>query len=533
MKENARARGQTLVLMGLTMLLLVVMVCLTLAIGMRAREKMELQTLADATAYSNAVATARVFNTISVWSRAQVSHMVVLAGAQSHISYSGWYLGALRSSAIAAGASAIACTAACANPVGACNCPTCVNVGKIAQAFNNEYDDRLNAFKSLDRLAGIEGRLLQSQAAAYGLAQKALAVQHGIWIGQGGFADQFLELAVPDSEMRHEYSTSMIANTASLAEIANPIDSIGGGGALMPPGQSRGPYPALPAAHGARKSDFIRNRSVLIPPWRPVTIYLQNQGIGGYFSASGAGYFGTGKHDTNERDAKEAWADDEGWQTGGLVFGGCALWAVPPSPAFGQVQSTHSAESSDDHTWTTGSPHDGNASDTHSMGSCGSSCPSVWVLRQEYNLNPDDVEEGDAYKNQWRQPKNLVALQRDYDQRSFKDPWNLMFNYRLASGDSGGSGPKVDIGKKEGGTELKKQLAIATAITYYHRHMEQVSYAWQEPPNLFNPFWRATLVPVDIDQSGTLEAGAVSGASSTSFAAALAALKAAGFTGIQ
>ncbi|HEX4620041.1 MAG TPA: pilus assembly protein TadG-related protein, partial [Myxococcaceae bacterium] len=77
-----RARGQSLLLMSLTMLLLVLMVLMTLGFGWRTHQRMELQMATDAAAYSEAVATARTFNTISLFNRAQVSQMVALAGLQ-------------------------------------------------------------------------------------------------------------------------------------------------------------------------------------------------------------------------------------------------------------------------------------------------------------------------------------------------------------------------------------------------------------------------------------------------------------------
>ena len=60
------ARGQNLVLLALSMLLLTFLVLMTLSIGMKAKARMELQTVADATAYSNSVATARTMNSIAV-----------------------------------------------------------------------------------------------------------------------------------------------------------------------------------------------------------------------------------------------------------------------------------------------------------------------------------------------------------------------------------------------------------------------------------------------------------------------------------
>ncbi|MFZ5471156.1 MAG: hypothetical protein ACOZIN_17175, partial [Myxococcota bacterium] len=78
-------------LLSLTMLLLVLMVTMTLAFATRVKEKMELQTVADAAAYSNAVETARTYNSLATLNRVQIGHMVAMAGTQSLISWSGYY----------------------------------------------------------------------------------------------------------------------------------------------------------------------------------------------------------------------------------------------------------------------------------------------------------------------------------------------------------------------------------------------------------------------------------------------------------
>ena len=57
-------------MMALTMMLIALMVCLTLGIGMKVKEKAEAQTLADTAAYSQAVMTARTFNSIALLNRA-------------------------------------------------------------------------------------------------------------------------------------------------------------------------------------------------------------------------------------------------------------------------------------------------------------------------------------------------------------------------------------------------------------------------------------------------------------------------------
>lgn len=73
-------RGQTLVLFALTLVLLVLMVCITLSIGAKTKRKLELQTVAETAAYSNAIATARTYNTASLLNRTMVSHWVAMAG---------------------------------------------------------------------------------------------------------------------------------------------------------------------------------------------------------------------------------------------------------------------------------------------------------------------------------------------------------------------------------------------------------------------------------------------------------------------
>ncbi len=83
MRATRSRRGQTLALFAITSILVLIMALMTISIGARAKEKLELQTLADAAAYSNAVATARTYNVASLLNRTMVSHWVALAGVQA------------------------------------------------------------------------------------------------------------------------------------------------------------------------------------------------------------------------------------------------------------------------------------------------------------------------------------------------------------------------------------------------------------------------------------------------------------------
>jgi hypothetical protein len=85
------ARGQALILTVLLMLVVVVTVFLTFAIGARTRRKIQLQAVADSTAYSLAVAEARAFNFYAWSNRAIVAHNVSILSVHAHTSYLTFY----------------------------------------------------------------------------------------------------------------------------------------------------------------------------------------------------------------------------------------------------------------------------------------------------------------------------------------------------------------------------------------------------------------------------------------------------------
>ncbi|HZI03174.1 MAG TPA: hypothetical protein VEZ71_04095, partial [Archangium sp.] len=80
------------------------------------------------------------------------------------------------------------------------------------------------------------------------------------------------------------------------------------------------------------------------------------------------------------------------------------------------------------------------------------------------------------------------------------DPWNLLFRFRFTP-ESNGTFDSHGLHLADG-TDISVQAALATGLAYYHRRGR-----WNEPPNLWNPFWRATLVAADIDTGGDLRRG--------------------------
>jgi hypothetical protein len=93
------------------------------------------------------------------------------------------------------------------------------------------------------------------------------------------------------------------------------------------------------------------------------------------------------------------------------------------------------------------------------------------------------------------QPMGYTMVQRKYDPEERTDPWLFNFSYRFGAETSTFNNRGTEVG----GYDLTRQIAIAAGITYYHRSGGDDLSRWREPPNLLNPFWRATLVPPATD----------------------------------
>jgi hypothetical protein len=94
----------------------------------------------------------------------------------------------------------------------------------------------------------------------------------------------------------------------------------------------------------------------------------------------------------------------------------------------------------------------------------------------------------DGANGAWGQPKLPVLLVRE-ENEARPDPWDLMVRFRFGTV---GRDRTLELGSRD---RLNDMAALATGMAYYHRRG-----AWPEGPNMLNPFWRANLVPVAIDE---------------------------------
>jgi hypothetical protein len=167
------------------------------------------------------------------------------------------------------------------------------------------------------------------------------------------------------------------------------------------------------------------------------------------------------------------------------------------------VKATDLEDDSDNHWWTPTLPKVGNTDPgmekqyRHTLLSCQprTNCPNTFIGGMTYNTG--DISDD----NLWAQPKIFALAQRDYKERGLRsDPWNLLFRFRFTP-NSDGTFDSHGLHLADG-TDISVQSALATGLAYYHRRGH-----WNEPPNLWNPYWRATLVASDVDNGGDLRRG--------------------------
>ena len=197
-------------------------------------------------------------------------------------------------------------------------------------------------------------------------------------------------------------------------------------------------------------------------------------------------------------NGKYSWTDDHGTDTlrYSHFFFPCRRYTNTLYTA-SLLSSTDATDPNDTHAWIpfTFTMDRVPAVARHTLGRC-LRCPSMWPTFIDYNLAPM-VDEEDNYG----QPKNYAVIQRDYDVRAAAgqsvDPWNLGFRFRFSPARESRFDNRALV-LADGVTDISKQTALSAGIAYYHRKGH-----WKEPPNLLNPYWRATLVPLTTDLQGS------------------------------
>jgi hypothetical protein len=524
------SRGQALVLSALGMVLLVLMVCMTLSFGTRAKAKMEVQIVADQAAYSTAVAVARTYNVLALTNRVMMAHMTAMLGIQSAISFSSIWYAMVFSAALYYAAEII-------NQDNACDpcpfCPTCWMV-PFVQAWI-VLSRLIPTGAELLRVVGLYGGL---DTAAASQADRTGLASLGLYVGQVEAVSNRLFNAVNNQGIAQNVLSQSSANmqlSGSAGDVARreagfptafPVAGISGG--INQTMFFLSDRHAVMAAMGARGHPFTANRfSFSFLPNSVDSMLSQAESRGGNrmvddvtYVNMGNAYFG-GNNNVHENtmlttQSTLAMSDDHGqgiisysdvsayppmtWPLllvalvqsnvgTGFHAGGFGLVLEPPFPNGIPIPIIFVPIAPLPH-WT------------HTVTACTTNCPSAWSSFVDYNLLKVPFQ-----SDNYAQPKLPVTIYKDATLQP-KDPFNLMFNMRFSSTGPGtefnlqngsqsaaGVGGAIMIRDGAGAADISRQVGYSTGITYYHR-----AGHWKEPPNLFNPYWRAGITRADTDR---------------------------------
>jgi hypothetical protein len=511
---TSRLRGQNLVLLSLTMLFLVLMVLMTLGLGFRIRQKHELQNLADASAYSNAVMTARAYNDIATVNRLQVSHYVSMLAAESLISFAGLARGVVNS------------VESAEKKMQSDSC-----YSRLSKGQKDKLKDLVKAASQYESDTALEWSNMDAAAgrATQGIQGAIAGLRHQVVVGpQGGAVHPEEQLNPGDpTSVRLEKNLNADALPKAILAAAGLNDvSILGASANGPSPSARlslkeafcdygstptqthnellddghaftGDEPAqfglcsrpsfnrnqLEAAMGSRGDAFVRNGTS--GPDQLFKDLHQRAGSNDVQMQMGEqlghAHFGSSSLHRGTLSTELLLAEHHGELQ--LQIGGCRVSV----PIDSHVVSTHSGDGHDEHVWTRGTEPDSSSEVDHTMGSCGGLCPSVWVRSMGFYGTLDAA-------NLYGQPRSVVALERNTQLNPM--PWELHFGFQFRP-----QGPASGFdgrGRTAGGNNISMMRALATALVYYHKDQD-----FKEFPNLLNPFWRATLVGADIDNDLT------------------------------
>jgi hypothetical protein len=409
-------------------------------------------------------------NAISLLTRVQASHMVAMTAVQSLISWSGQMKGALPKIQEALGT--------LEGQIGSDPNCTLTDAGAVTgsgNGFGNNVNmAALNAqWKAADIEAGAQARMLQGIASTGGDAM-ALKGQ----LVNGLLADQRMTRLIARL-MNPELNARPEGAGRSLQAVGVIIDS---------PSNKQ----AINVALGSRGAQFTRDRTgpVALPPTFSQgldgNITIDIQGAGG-----GSGFGGT-RHDSQVHNAYglEAWAEDHAGSITITYTNGACTQSVTAPTADAWVKSSAQEYEDDEHVYADDVAsleyEDPLPFQRHTLGMCdpdrdGEGCPGMWPFFVDYN-HGRVADAADLFG----QPVLYAIVDRDHTQRT--DPWNLRFDFFFTP-----TGARFDNGNPQGrmatDSAFRYQVAVGTGITYYHR-----PDAFAEPPNLYNPFWRATLV---------------------------------------
>ncbi|WP_426751152.1 Tad domain-containing protein [Myxococcus sp. Y35] len=499
-------RGQTLVLFALTMLLLAVMVSMTLSMGSKVKERMELQTLADAAAYSSAVTTARALNAVAVMNRVQVAHAVSTLGTLSLISWSTLYwkhadnaAELFRLMAVPYGVNTVfqcfpppkpmcrLCSRALAQTLALATLST-VHANQVrgklrrdTELFTSETLPRWNAAQ---RIHAAQVELLARARARVGDGPEGLARQY---LSRANLvAPDEVRVQPAGADVTQRELTDAVLDHATPRRGSEPHEV---GHIVM---GTRG-HPFLrDRSEGGEwdrlfSSDSVAHRSRVL--FAAGHIFFSGSRNGkGYYDSAYAPLPSGRPHEPRAHDGQGGRTRvaflplaDVGRVPGAMERLRNWTMCASPIPAFPIAGAIGLAGRGVGGGAVSVSSHEHSGVGHRTQHAVQTFPPFV-------DFNGAQVLDAENLQGQ---PKLVTALSRDPAPE--RDVWDLSFNFRTAPGD----GRTLDLGGGQTFGGAPRQVAVGSGIVYYHRFQHST-----EPPNLFAPYWRAGLTRFSIDRPG-------------------------------
>lgn len=468
-------RGQALVLASVSLLLLALMMALSFNLSHALRGKTRLQQHSDALAYSMATIEARSFNYFAVSNRAIAASYVAMNSMHASMAAASVTVDMLRAGSsnfnTIAGLEALMCSHNS-------HCGHAIEARRISSKFSQKASEQARKVRDLD------DKFTKTVRALDGMMNDLHASQHSVYtqtseVLSSGSAHELAQLQkinAPEANALNEQVGQLNAD-----EFACAIDGM--------PCRVPGRPEDTPIRVRAREMDIISNASrtdgiagrdgAAIPSYfhprflSEVTHEIQGVGI-----SLITNHKGTAK--TVERRGDGPLDEGANLDNSGLVssahehgtlfsFGRHGLFASHKYKAF-----IASDKDGGEHTTGHSGSHDQfKGIETQEMMACANQGNCFMKFRADSNP-----------AKEFGQPPvySYVTQQlRDSDKR--RAPWQLNDSARFKLSFGPDTEATLDLAAGEG-------AGLSKALVYYHR-----LGAWQEPPNLFNPFWRAKLHP--------------------------------------
>jgi hypothetical protein len=468
-------RGQALVLACLSLLLLALMMLLSFNLSYALRQKTQLQQHSDALAYSMAVLEARSLNYFASSNRAIAASYVTMNNVH------GYMAAASVTSAMmdAAGENFLQISGIegglCAACKGMCShCIHAIEALKVKKDFNDEAKKYRNKIKQQESKFNKAVSDLDKMMDTIHSSQRSVFDETAKALGDGSSLS-LSKLRTINAPKASELNSSV--GSLNEAEYNCAIDGKNCSGSGKPSNSANKTRAVVMAqVANASRNEWAAKRGGIPPTYLNPTFLnrLQTQ-IQKDGSTAIKSHDGTAKTVKNESELdSDGSTGNDGSKSAGHEHGSLfSQWkhGVGTSSYDVKVVSDSSGGEHTQNQAHSGS-HNFEGTNAADLASCGSNGNCFMAFRADQDPNHD-----------FGQPHVYSYVTQRLRAESVSEaPWQLndSASVRFKHGDREG---KMTLAADEG-------AAMSKALVYYHRLGH-----WREPPNMFNPFWRAKLHP--------------------------------------